>query len=239
MVGFAERYAETFPREGGALQTQWTSFAFQLADALTARSGEGWTPDHPEEAHSASHYASYSLVRSDGFRLRIAKHGKQGVASMDAPRPPSHVVLDRNAPLPFAKRRIPHVFDLAQPIADIAAEIQARIVSPCEADFRRQRDMQDRRTQTAALLAQASAALAEVAGPCVSDSRDNEGCSHVLHDGSVFGRIRLSRGGSSSLELNGLDHETVIAIAALIKSRQMAAAMPDAAIPTSNHHSKP
>ncbi|WP_019998521.1 hypothetical protein [Aureimonas ureilytica] len=224
MVGFAERYAETFPREGGALHSQWTSFAFQLAHALTTLTGQGWEPDHPEEAHSASHYASYSLVRSDGFRLRISKHGSQGVASMDTPRPRSHVVLDRSAPLPFRKRPALHAFDQSKPVADIAAEILAQVVARAEPDFQRQLDMQNRRAETADRLAKASAALAEVAGPCVSDPRDNDGRSHLLQDGAVFGRIRLSRGGSSSLELNGLDHETVIAIAALIKSRQEAAA---------------
>ncbi len=224
MVGNAERYAETFHREGGALHSQWTSFAFQLADALTARSGVGWTPDHPEEAHAAKHYASYSLVRADGFRLRIAKHGSQCVASMDTPQPRSHIVLDRNAPLPFRKRATLYSFEQGKPITDIAAEILAQVVAPSEPAFQRQLDMQSRRAETADRLARASAALAEIAGPSVSDPRDNDGRSHLLQDGAVFGRIRLSRGGLSSLELNGLDHETVIAIAALIKSRQEAAA---------------
>jgi len=224
MIGFAERYAETFPREGGALQTQWTSFAFQLADAMAAKTGQAWMPAHPEEAHSASHYATYSLVRQDGFRLRIASHGKQGVASMDMPRARGHVVHDRAAPQPFIRRRTPHVFNPAKPLADIAAELVANVVTPCEPDFQRQIVAENRRLETADRLARASAALAEVAGPCVSDPRDNDGRSHVLHDGTVFGRIRLSRGGSSSLELNGLDHETVIAIAALVKARQAAAA---------------
>lgn len=224
MVGHAERYAEMFPREGGALHTQWTSFGFQLADALTVRSGQAWTPDHLDEAHSARHFATYGLVRADGFRLRIANHGSQGVASMDEVRLRSHVVLDRGAPVPFRQRRAPHIFDLAKGTTEIAAEILTRVVVPSEADFQRQLDVATRRVETADLLAKASAALAEVIGPSVSDPRDREGRSHLLHDGTVFGRIRLSRGGSSSLEINGLDHETVIAVAALIKSRQGAAA---------------
>ncbi len=224
MLGLAERYAETYSIEGGALQGQWTSFTFQLADALNAVTGQTWTPDHPTEAHSASNYASYSLVREDGFRLRISRHGKQGVASMEAPRKRAHVVHGRGAPMPITKRRLPHVFDPFGSVAGIAAEIQAHVIQPNEADFALLRTAEDRRSETADRLARASAALAEITGPSVSDPRDEDGRSHLLQDGSVFGRIRLSRGGSCSLEINGVDHETAIAIAALVKSRQAAAA---------------
>lgn len=212
-------YAEAFPREHGALGGQMIALASGLADSLSRRAGTDWTPDDLADLHVGTHYATWTIVRADGFRLKLSRHGERGTASFDAALPRGHIVLDRNAPLPFRAPCPIHIFDPWTSPDVIASEIETHAVAPMEGDFRRLRHVIAAREAKAAALARASAELAAVLGPAVSDPRDRDGCSHLLHDGQVLGRVRLSRGGSSSLEVNGLDHDTVIAVAALIKGR--------------------
>ena len=209
-------HAVAFARENACLHSQWQSFVFVLADALGRMTGESWTPGDHNELTVGPHSASWTINRGDGFVLKVSAHGKRGVATMDRRNGPRDIIANGNAVAPmFMKLPIHHFDRFADPDA-IAEDLIAIVIEPSEPFHGKIVEMREKRARLGRHLDQHSGKLGEILGNPAVDPADDSGRTHLVAKGHVFGRVRLGRGGSGTLELSGLSHSQIVAISRIV-----------------------
>ena len=210
-------HAVAFARENACLHSQWQSFVFLLADALARMTGEGWTPGEHDDLTVGPHTATWTLSRSDGFVLKVSSHGKRGVATMDRrTERRRNIIADGDAVAPmFVKLPIHHFDRFADPDA-IAEDLIGQVIEPSEPFHGKLVELREKRARLGRHLDDHSRDLGSILGNPAVDTNDQSGRTHLVAKGHVFGRVRLGRGGSGTLELSGLSHSAIVAIARIV-----------------------
>ena len=209
-------HAVAFARENACLHSQWNAFVYVLSDALTRMTGEAWTPGDHDELHVGPHSATWTIARGDGFRLKVSAHGKRGVATMVRHGEPGDVTANGLAPAPLMMTLPIHHFDRFGDTNAIAEDLIALVIEPSEPLHAKVLDMKAKRERLGRQLEANSRSLADTLASAAADPQDRSGRSHLVTNGHVFGRIRLGRGGSGIVELSGLSHAAILAIATIV-----------------------
>ena len=217
-------HAVAFARENACLHTQWTSFVVVVADALSQMTGETWRQGDLDDIDVGSHCATWTIHRHDGFVLKLSAHGKRGVATMAVPQERGDLLATGEGPAPILLKLPIHHFDrFADPKA-IAEDLISIVIEPSEPYHGKLVEMREKRARLGRHLDDFSSQLAGVLGSDAMDTSDRSGRSHRVANGHVFGRVRLGRGGSGTLELSGLSHAAIVAIARIVAGKDVEAA---------------
>ena len=209
-------HAVAFARESACLHSQWSSFTWGLADALTRMTGGAWTPGDHDDLHVGPHMATWTIARGDGFRLKLNAHGRRGFATMVSHGESGNVTANGAAARPLMITLPIHHFDRFADTNAIAEDLIALVIEPCEPLYAKVLDMKAKRERLGRQLETNSRSLADTLGRAAVDPKDRGGRSHLVTNGHVFGRFRLGRGGSGTVELSGLSHAAILAIATIV-----------------------
>ncbi|RFC61827.1 hypothetical protein DYI37_19260 [Fulvimarina endophytica] len=209
-------YAAAFARENACLHSQWQSFVFVVADALTRMTGETWTLGDHNELTVGPHSATWTIQRGDGFVLKVSAHGNRGVATMHRQNERRDIIANGNAVAPMFMKLPIHHFDRFGDADAIAEDLIAIVIEPSEPFHGKLVEMREKRARLGRHLDQHSAKLGEILDNPAVDPADDSGRTHLVAKGHIFGRVRLGRGGSGTLELSGLSDSQIVAISRIV-----------------------
>ena len=210
-------YAAQSAREHACLHGQWQAFCLSLVEELAVLSGDDWNPGDYKTLYVGPNYAAWTVYRSDGFPLKLTAQRHQGVASMDMSSERANITRDGASVPPLRyKRPAIHVFDRFANASEIAQVILDRVVHPMVPVFRELEEVRADCLAQGEAMARNSDVVASIVGYPATDPSDETGRTHLIQQKGVFGRVRLGRWGIGTVELSGLTHSQIVAIAQII-----------------------